>query len=369
MGAQRRRDVGDTDTTNTTTMTNPFTFSNRRFPRSSAAASTPHSSGSDDLGSSRLNYYNNIIRKNLDRILGVCMTTSATNANPSGITGPTTATATTTTDGTNSNVEASSSTQQQQQQAPSLFNFATAGASDPNSNGFISSASPSAPRPSTSPSIFASMLNGTSNNSSSSNNNNNSLFSMLNPGGPNGREQRAMTSSSSAAAAATLPMPSQLSSTASIPNPLPQDYHQHKQQASTSRPFPMPIIFGGGCTSSSIGGEGYDVLTNGVSTNSNNNTNSIPSASTRSTTTMSTTVRRITPTPTQSPYHTYLGQNQELKILTPSHDQHQHQGIEPFPEKLHRLLLEVEATGRDDIVSFVGEKNDAFMIKKPVSII
>ena len=188
---------------------------------------------------------------------------------------------------------------------------------------------------------------------------------MLNPGGPNGREQRVMTSSS-AAAAATLPMPSQLSSTASIPHQLPQVYHEHNQRAN-SRSFPMPIIFGSGSQnnvdspSSSIGSGGYGGLANGVSTNSNIN---IPSASTRSTTTMSSTVqRRITPTPT------YLGQNQELKILTPSHDQHQHQGIEPFPEKLHRLLLEVEATGRDDIVSFVGEKNDAFMIKKPVSII
>lgn len=41
--------------------------------------------------------------------------------------------------------------------------------------------------------------------------------------------------------------------------------------------------------------------------------------------------------------------------------------IEPFPEKLHRLLLEVEITGRTDIISFVSEgrafaihKSDAF---------
>ena len=40
-------------------------------------------------------------------------------------------------------------------------------------------------------------------------------------------------------------------------------------------------------------------------------------------------------------------------------------GIEPFPEKLHRLLREVEASGRGDIISFVAR--DAFMIKKPVS--
>jgi hypothetical protein len=40
-------------------------------------------------------------------------------------------------------------------------------------------------------------------------------------------------------------------------------------------------------------------------------------------------------------------------------------GIEPFPEKLHRLLLEVEASGRDTVISFVG--NDAFTIHQPVS--
>jgi hypothetical protein len=38
--------------------------------------------------------------------------------------------------------------------------------------------------------------------------------------------------------------------------------------------------------------------------------------------------------------------------------------IEPFPEKLHRLLLEVEAAGLSDVVSFVGNGR-AFAIHKP----
>jgi hypothetical protein len=38
--------------------------------------------------------------------------------------------------------------------------------------------------------------------------------------------------------------------------------------------------------------------------------------------------------------------------------------IEPFPEKLHRLLLEVEAAGRADVISFVANGR-AFAIHKP----
>ncbi|KAL3932464.1 MAG: hypothetical protein SGARI_003956 [Bacillariaceae sp.] len=38
--------------------------------------------------------------------------------------------------------------------------------------------------------------------------------------------------------------------------------------------------------------------------------------------------------------------------------------IEPFPEKLHRLLLEVEAAGRGDVISFVAGGR-AFAIHKP----
>lgn len=38
--------------------------------------------------------------------------------------------------------------------------------------------------------------------------------------------------------------------------------------------------------------------------------------------------------------------------------------IEPFPEKLHRLLLETEAAGKSDIISFVANGR-AFMIHKP----
>jgi hypothetical protein len=38
--------------------------------------------------------------------------------------------------------------------------------------------------------------------------------------------------------------------------------------------------------------------------------------------------------------------------------------IEPFPEKLHRLLLEVEAAGRSDVISFVASGR-AFAIHKP----
>eukprot|EP00543_Licmophora_paradoxa_P008141 CAMPEP_0202454384 /NCGR_PEP_ID=MMETSP1360-20130828/12135_1 /ASSEMBLY_ACC=CAM_ASM_000848 /TAXON_ID=515479 /ORGANISM="Licmophora paradoxa, Strain CCMP2313" /LENGTH=365 /DNA_ID=CAMNT_0049073689 /DNA_START=1986 /DNA_END=3083 /DNA_ORIENTATION=+ len=38
--------------------------------------------------------------------------------------------------------------------------------------------------------------------------------------------------------------------------------------------------------------------------------------------------------------------------------------IEPFPEKLHRLLLEVEATGRANVISFVAN-GKAFAIHKP----
>jgi len=38
--------------------------------------------------------------------------------------------------------------------------------------------------------------------------------------------------------------------------------------------------------------------------------------------------------------------------------------IEPFPEKLHRLLLEVEAAGRCDVISFVANGR-AFAIHKP----
>ena len=38
--------------------------------------------------------------------------------------------------------------------------------------------------------------------------------------------------------------------------------------------------------------------------------------------------------------------------------------IEPFPEKLHRLLLEVEAAGRGDVISFVANGR-AFAIHKP----
>jgi len=38
--------------------------------------------------------------------------------------------------------------------------------------------------------------------------------------------------------------------------------------------------------------------------------------------------------------------------------------IEPFPEKLHRLLLEVEAAGRSDVISFVANGR-AFAIHKP----
>lgn len=42
-----------------------------------------------------------------------------------------------------------------------------------------------------------------------------------------------------------------------------------------------------------------------------------------------------------------------------------HRGvIEPFPEKLHRLLLEVEAAGRSDVISFVANGR-AFAIHKP----
>lgn len=38
--------------------------------------------------------------------------------------------------------------------------------------------------------------------------------------------------------------------------------------------------------------------------------------------------------------------------------------IEPFPEKLHRLLLEVEAAGRSDVISFIAGGR-AFAIHKP----
>lgn len=38
--------------------------------------------------------------------------------------------------------------------------------------------------------------------------------------------------------------------------------------------------------------------------------------------------------------------------------------IEPFPERLHRLLLEVEAAGRADVISFVANGR-AFLIHKP----
>ncbi len=38
--------------------------------------------------------------------------------------------------------------------------------------------------------------------------------------------------------------------------------------------------------------------------------------------------------------------------------------IEPFPEKLHRLLIEVEAAGRSDVISFVAG-GKAFAIHKP----
>ena len=38
--------------------------------------------------------------------------------------------------------------------------------------------------------------------------------------------------------------------------------------------------------------------------------------------------------------------------------------IEPFPEKLHRLLMEVEAAGRSDVISFVADGR-AFAIHKP----
>jgi len=38
--------------------------------------------------------------------------------------------------------------------------------------------------------------------------------------------------------------------------------------------------------------------------------------------------------------------------------------IEPFPEKLHRLLHEVEAAGRSDVISFIAEGR-AFAIHKP----
>jgi len=38
--------------------------------------------------------------------------------------------------------------------------------------------------------------------------------------------------------------------------------------------------------------------------------------------------------------------------------------IEPFPEKLHRLLLEVESAGRSDVISFVANGR-AFAIHKP----
>ena len=38
--------------------------------------------------------------------------------------------------------------------------------------------------------------------------------------------------------------------------------------------------------------------------------------------------------------------------------------IEPFPEKLHRLLMEVEAAGRSDVISFVADGR-AFCIHKP----
>jgi hypothetical protein len=38
--------------------------------------------------------------------------------------------------------------------------------------------------------------------------------------------------------------------------------------------------------------------------------------------------------------------------------------IEPFPERLHRLLLEVEAAGRADVISFVANGR-AFLIHQP----
>lgn len=38
--------------------------------------------------------------------------------------------------------------------------------------------------------------------------------------------------------------------------------------------------------------------------------------------------------------------------------------IEPFPEKLHRLLTEVEASGRGDVISFIAN-GKAFAIHKP----
>lgn len=40
--------------------------------------------------------------------------------------------------------------------------------------------------------------------------------------------------------------------------------------------------------------------------------------------------------------------------------------MEPFPERLHRLLLEVEASGRSDVISFVSD--DTFRIHDPVSL-
>ena len=42
--------------------------------------------------------------------------------------------------------------------------------------------------------------------------------------------------------------------------------------------------------------------------------------------------------------------------------------IEPFPERLHRLLLEVEAAGRSDVISFVADGR-AFAIHKPDKLI
>lgn len=38
--------------------------------------------------------------------------------------------------------------------------------------------------------------------------------------------------------------------------------------------------------------------------------------------------------------------------------------IEPFPEKLHRLLTEVEVSGRGDVISFIAN-GKAFAIHKP----
>jgi len=64
------------------------------------------------------------------------------------------------------------------------------------------------------------------------------------------------------------------------------------------------------------------------------------------------------------------GQNQEMPLPSP-HSLFHRDGsrrmrggvIEPFPEKLHRLLMEVEAAGRSDVISFVASGR-AFAIHK-----